>query len=129
MKDISEQLKKFIKDNGYTLESIAKEFGVSGVRIGQLVNGKRPFGKRTAEEWSNYFGLSAAWLLTGEGEMFKTSNQQHGDGNTSVGNHSINGNNNNTGDAIETILRLTKMLEDERAENARLKAEIAELKK
>lgn len=129
MKDISEQLKKFIKDNGYTLESIAKEFGVSGVRIGQLVNGKKPFGKKTAEEWSNYFGLSAAWLLTGEGDMFQNSNQQSGDNNTSVGNHSINGNNNNSADAMETILRLTKMLEDERAENARLKAEIAELKK
>lgn len=127
MKDISEQLKKFIKDNGYTLESLAKEFGVSGVRIGQLVNGKKPFGKRTAEDWSNRFGLSAAWLLTGEGDMLLQPNHQQGNGNTNVGHHSINGNNNNTGDAMEAILKLTKMLEQERAEKEEWKQKYMDL--
>ena len=126
MKDITEELKKFIKDNGYTQELLASELGVTQQRVYQLLNGVKPFGKKTAEQWENHLGINAAWLLTGSGEMLANAQT----GNNNVGNNSnVSGSYNTSADALETILRLTKMLEDERAENARLKAEIAALKK
>lgn len=126
MKDITEELKKFIRDKGYTQELLASELGVTQQRVYQLLNGVKPFGKKTAEQWENHLGINAAWLLTGSGDMLANSQT----GNNNVGNNSnVSDSYNTSADALETILRLTKMLEDERAENARLKAEIAELKK
>lgn len=73
MKDITEELKKFIKDKGYTQELLASELGVTQQRVYQLLNGVKPFGKKTAEQWENHLGINAAWLLTGTGEMFASS--------------------------------------------------------
>lgn len=126
MKDITENLKKRMKELGYTQERLAAELGVTQAHINNLLNGRKAFGKKTAHEWHNRFGFNEAWLLTGTGEMLANAQT----GNNNVGNNSnVSDSYNTSADALETILRLTKMLEDERAENARLKAEIAELKK
>jgi len=61
---------------GLTQEEIARRFGVSKQAINSLINGRKPFGKQNAIKWANEFGLNAAWLLTGEGEMIKQSTKE-----------------------------------------------------
>ncbi len=76
------QLSDFFKKLGLTQEDVAARLGVSQAHVNQLLNGKSPFGKRTAAKWSEEFGLSLAWLLTGEGEMIPVSvsqNNKNGD--------------------------------------------------
>lgn len=75
-------LVEFFKDQGLTQEDIAARLGVSQAHVNQLLNGKTPFGKKTASKWASTFGVSAAWLLTGEGEMLMAGcvqNNQSGD--------------------------------------------------
>lgn len=113
MKDITQELKNYMKNNGYTQESLAEKMGVSQARIQQLLSGKKPFGKKTASQWHDLFGFNTAWLLTGEGEMMADVQHAHHIVN---GNHSTINNNSSDPSTIEAILRLTKMLEQERAE-------------
>lgn len=61
---------------GLTQEEIAKRFGVTKQAINSLLTGRKPFGKQNAIKWANEFGLNAAWLLTGEGEMTKQSTKE-----------------------------------------------------
>ena len=68
-KKIGEEIKRYLEAQGLTQESIAKQTNVSRAYVNALLNGKG-FGKKTAQTWSNLFGFSTTWLLTGEGEMF-----------------------------------------------------------
>lgn len=43
--------------------------GVSPAYINSIFTGKRNLGKNNAEKLQEKFGLSASWLLTGEGSM------------------------------------------------------------
>lgn len=52
-----------------TQVDIAQELGVTKAYVNALLAGRTRFGKKQAEIWSERFGLSKAWLLTGEGEM------------------------------------------------------------
>ena len=66
-----EKLKKYFKQEGLSQIKIANILGISQPAVGALLNGKTPFGKKTAAMWSEKFGLNASWLLIGEGEMLK----------------------------------------------------------
>lgn len=68
-KKIGEEIKRYLEAQGLTQESIARQTNVSRAYVNALLNGKG-FGKKTAQTWSNLFGFSTTWLLTGEGEMF-----------------------------------------------------------
>lgn len=61
-------MKRFFAEKKITQKSMAEKLGVSQQVVGALLNG-RPFGKKTAKEWEDAFGISAAWLLTGTGVM------------------------------------------------------------
>lgn len=65
----SSKLKKFFREKGITQEMISVKLGVDKALVNKLINGKKPFGKKTAKAWSDMFGISYSWLLTGEGEM------------------------------------------------------------
>jgi len=67
------KLRNYLKDRGFTQVKIAELFNVDKGYINQLLTGRKAFGKRTAEEWSDQFGLSKSWLLTGEGDMLGRS--------------------------------------------------------
>ena len=67
------ELRKYLADRGFTQEDIAKRFGVTKQAVNQLLTGRKPFGKLNAQRWANEFGLSAAWLLTGEGAMLESN--------------------------------------------------------
>ena len=75
MAKLEDDLRKFFDSQKITQKDIANKLGVSTAYINSLFKGKRAFGKEQAEIWSNHFGLSPAWLLTGEGEMLKTNVQ------------------------------------------------------
>ena len=69
MDNIGQKLKEYFDGQGITQKDIADELGVSKAYINSLFTNKRAFGKEQAEIWENHFGLSKAWLLTGEGDM------------------------------------------------------------
>lgn len=75
MAKLEDDLRKFFDNQKITQKDIANRLGVSTAYINSLFKGKRAFGKEQAEIWANHFGLSPAWLLTGEGEMLKTDTQ------------------------------------------------------
>ena len=62
-------LKNHFKKEHLTQEDIAERLGVTQVYVSGLLNGKRAFGKKQAAKWQDLFGISAVWLLTGEGDM------------------------------------------------------------
>ena len=78
MAKLEDDLRKFFDSQKITQKDIANKLGVSTAYINSLFKGKRAFGKEQAEIWANHFGLSPAWLLTGEGSMLKeTSNEDN----------------------------------------------------
>lgn len=96
-------LSDFFKSQGLTQEEIAVRLGVSQAHINQLLNGKSAFGKRTAQRWSEEFGLSAAWLLTGEGEMLTTNITQNNKNGDNYNGEQVVLKNSDTHDFIEMI--------------------------
>lgn len=86
---MKEQLSNYLNDKGLTQKSIAEILGVTEQYVNALLNGRSKFGKKQADIWAKHFGLSASWLLTGEGEMTKNvstinHNVVHGDANNSI---------------------------------------------
>ena len=56
-------LEDFMKPLGLSQYSLAKDIGVTPIRISQIVNGKRSITVDTAMRLARYFGTSAAvWL-------------------------------------------------------------------
>lgn len=90
MRDRNKDLKDFFRTNGINQAEISKRLNKSQALVNRLLNGK-PFGKRTAMEWAEAFGLNPMWLMTGEGDMLldntgtiKTNALQIGEQNTWV---------------------------------------------
>lgn len=82
MDNIGDKLKDFFKEKGITQVQIAEMTGVDQPYVAALLNDKKKFGKKAAQKWGDIFGISPSWLLTGEGEMMKSSvfqNNQNGD--------------------------------------------------
>lgn len=69
MKSVAIELDKFFKDKGLSQREIADNMSVSSAYINAVLCGRKAIGKKVAEKLSNLYGLSASWLLTGEGEM------------------------------------------------------------
>lgn len=67
-------LKKFFKRQGITQQQIGDALGTTQVYVNSILNGRAPIGKSTAVKLHDLYGLSVAWLLTGEGEMMASSN-------------------------------------------------------
>ena len=88
MKKIAEDLGKFFIDRDLSQKEVALAMGVSTSYINAILNNRKAIGKKVAEKLSNLYGLSASWLLTGEGEMLKSSvvnhNVVHGNANNSI---------------------------------------------
>ena len=81
-KKFCEELRDFMKSQGLTQQMIADRLGISQSYVGMLMSGNKAFGKQAAQTWADAFGLSAAWLLTGEGAIsggVVHQNNQNGD--------------------------------------------------
>ncbi len=66
------QLKFFFKERGITQQQIANALDVQQSYIGALLNGRRTITRNYAQKLHDLYGLSVAWLLTGEGEMLSS---------------------------------------------------------
>ena len=64
-----EDLRKYFDNQGITQKSIAQRMNVDPAYINKLMNGKKAFGRNTAKQFQDLYGLSSTWLLTGEGPM------------------------------------------------------------
>lgn len=64
-------LRQYFENKGITQRSVAEVLGVSPAYINKLLSGKKAFGKKTAQQFQDLYGLSASWLLTGDGDMLK----------------------------------------------------------
>lgn len=69
MEEKLQQLYIFLRQNKITQEKAAEKLGVAVTTVSALLTGRRNFGKKSAMAWSQAFGLSANWLMTGEGDM------------------------------------------------------------
>ena len=70
------KLKQYFDSQGIKQVDICNILGKSKAQISNYLTGKVSFGKKAAKEWSNAFGLSESWLLTGEGEMLLDNTPQ-----------------------------------------------------
>lgn len=68
------ELKEFFEKKGISQQEVAAELDVSPPYINAILNGKKPLGKKNAERLANLYGLSKSFLLTGEGSMTTTYN-------------------------------------------------------
>lgn len=86
-------LKRWMSAQGYTQRDIAERLSVSQPSVANLLNGKKPFGKLNAYRWQEAFGISASWLMTGEGEMLVGGKEPSvgGSHNTVTGDHNVVG--------------------------------------
>ena len=73
---VCEKLKEYFYENGMKQVDIARALDSTQTAISNQLNG-RPFGTITALNWSDTFGFSIRWLLTGEGPMFDNHNPHH----------------------------------------------------
>lgn len=117
MKERMQRFDEYMKRKGINDNQVTVNCGLAQGLLGKCRAGANDLGARTIDRILNFYqDLSRQWLIAGAGEMLVQDNIQQGNGSTNVGHHSINGNHNNDPNTIEAILRLTKMLEQERAE-------------
>lgn len=67
------QLKEIRKNTGLTQQEFAKELDVALSTVASVENGTREISKSVMKVLIDKYKVSANWLLTGEGEMFATS--------------------------------------------------------
>lgn len=73
--DIHIALQEYFKTIGLSQVAIAEKLEVTKAYVNALLSGRQRFGKKQAEIWSDKFGFSKSWLLTGEGEMLKSESE------------------------------------------------------
>ncbi len=66
------QLKNFFKAHGITQGDIALVLEAHQSFVSAMFTGKRSITRQTAQKLHDAYGLSVAWLLTGEGEMLSS---------------------------------------------------------
>ena len=66
MEKVTKGLTNWLSSEGMTQKDVAEKLGVSEQFVSALFNGRREFGKKTANDWKKLFGLSASWLRTGD---------------------------------------------------------------
>lgn len=112
---VYEALNEFLKSNNVGQQEVAQLLGVGQSYVSQMLNGKKPIGKNKADILSKKYGFSKLYLLTGEGEMFRSpsvvaSGNTYGDNASGNNNVTISGN--NTGTLQARISALQKLIEE-----------------
>lgn len=70
MSTINERIAALIKDQGLKRSEFAERLHVSGPFISMVCSGSKTPSERTIADICREFGVSLAWLETGEGEMY-----------------------------------------------------------
>lgn len=116
------QLKIFFKSKNITQQQVGDALGTSQSYVNSLLTGRNPIGRLTAQKLHELYGLSTAWLLTGEGDMLA---QPQGGTNINItrgGDVSVSGHHNVNSTAMGTDM-LERLLEQNQAilaQNAQL---------
>lgn len=71
---IGKKIKEYFTEMSMSQSDVAKVLGVQQAAVSNQLNG-RPFGKNSAAKWNKAFGFRINWLLTGEGPMFETKDE------------------------------------------------------
>lgn len=122
-------LRKFFKRQGITQQEIGKVLGTSQSYVNSLFSGRNPIGKATAQKFSDAYGLSVAWLLTGEGEMMKNAKPSAPTVTASTNSVAVNGNNNtaNAASATDLIASLVEANRQLTEQNTKLTEQLTKL--
>lgn len=67
--EVAERLKRYLKRKGLKQEVIASQLNTQRSYLSSILTGKRAIGVNFANRMQEVFGISAGWLLTGEGSM------------------------------------------------------------
>ena len=65
-------LREYFDNQGITQRKIAEDLNISFDYVNRLLNGRRVFGGKIAQRFQELYGISFAWLMTGEGNMLKS---------------------------------------------------------
>lgn len=127
-KNFYAKLKNFFKAAGITQNQMAEILCADQSYISQLLNGKCSLGRATAQKLSDAYGLSVAWLLTGEGEMMKNA-QPSASVTASANSVAVNGNNNtaNANAATDLIASLVEANRQLTEQNTKLTEQLTKL--
>lgn len=72
---IGEAIRSYLESKGLLQKEVAERLNITQGAVSAYYRGK-PFGKNAAQKWSNLFGFRVNWLLTGEGDMLVTQQDQ-----------------------------------------------------
>lgn len=114
MELVHEKLRSYFKEIGMSQVEIAEKLGVSKTTVNNLLTGYSKFGKAQAEKWNAIFGISKAFLLTGEGLITDEDATQYEE---------------NISNLTGTIHILTDTIREKDRTIENLKARIAELER
>ncbi len=108
-------LKKFFKDLGLSQKQIADTLGIKQSYVNLMLNGRNPIGRHNAQKFSDAYGLSVAWLLTGEGPMMAADVSDSAGNNVAVtaGNNGVAGNGNTATDLIALLVEANRQLTEQ----------------
>lgn len=112
MKTDLEELRKHFRSLKITQKVIAEKMGVTPAYINAIFTGKTELGKKNAEKLQELFGISSAWLLTGEGNMIIGNASMEGNQIAVAGRDAIN--NNNHPQTIEELVSIIKKDQEQR---------------
>ncbi len=66
---LTDALSDFFASRNISKSEIAKQMNIGCSYVSNLFSGRTAFGKKNAAKFQELYGISAAWLLTGVGEM------------------------------------------------------------
>lgn len=113
-------LKKFFRSQGITQQQIAEEYGTTQAYINLLLNGKCALGKGVATKLNELYGLSVAWLLTGDGDMIDHS-KQSSDNVININRFGdTKGNNNSVGNTMQDSDTVNRLLDELQAQRKQI---------
>ena len=76
MSTINERITQVVAYSGLTKAAFAEKIRVSSPYVSELCSGRKLPSERTINDICREFGVSEAWLRTGDGEMIKPMSRQ-----------------------------------------------------
>ena len=70
------RLREYLLNEKISQNEVAEMLGVSSAYVNMICMGRKSIGKKTAARLQEAVGVSAAWLLTGDGEMYAQEKEQ-----------------------------------------------------
>lgn len=72
---IGQEIRAYLESLGYVQSDVAEKLQITQGAVSAYYRGK-PIGKNSAKKWSEAFGFRENWLITGEGSMLNTPEQE-----------------------------------------------------